>query len=139
MVSFFKRTLTALLLNLMFFSTSHVLAGGGEYEFTDDSGQAGPAYFGFVREDKGSNIGNAKVVLRSKSGEKVELKSNVLGVYRSHFNKDTKPSDVELICEKIGFKQIKTVNRYWKFSNIFRVVISKRIRGIIYIAVINTD
>ena len=87
------------------------IAGGGEYEFTDDTGQAGPAYFGFIREDRGSNIANAKVILKSKSGDKVELKSNVLGVYRSHFNKETKPADVELLCEKAGFKQVKVVNR----------------------------
>jgi hypothetical protein len=93
------------------FSVNSLYAGGGEYEFADDTGQSGPAYFGFIREDKGSNIPNAKVILRAKNGEKVELKSNILGVYRSHFNKDTKPADIELLCEKSGYKQIRTVNR----------------------------
>jgi hypothetical protein len=107
----FKYVFLSLLLIAEISVNNSVYAGGGEYEFTDDTGLAGPAYFGFVRQDKGSNIANAKVILKSKSGEKVELKSNVLGVYRSHFNKDTKPADVELICEKAGFKQIKVVNR----------------------------
>lgn len=97
-------------LALMIIST-YSNAGGGEYEFTDDTGLAGPAYFGFIRQDGGSNIAAAKVILRAKNGEKVELKSNVLGVYRSHFSKDIKPADVELLCEKPGYKQVKTVNR----------------------------
>ncbi len=96
---------------ILLLSVNSVYAGGGEYEFADDTGQSGPAYFGFIREDKGSNIPNAKVILRAKNGQKIELKSNVLGVYRSHFSKDIKPADVELLCEKAGYKQIRIINR----------------------------
>ena len=48
----------------------------------------GPAYFGFVRDNRGSPVSDARVVLRPKSGEPVVLKSNVLGLYRSHVSKE---------------------------------------------------
>jgi hypothetical protein len=111
MNSMIKKVIDTLVFLILFLSINSAFAGGGEYESADDTGQSGPAYFGFIREDKGSNIANAKVILKAKNGEKVELKSNILGVYRSHFNKDTKPTDVELLCEKPGFKQIRTLNR----------------------------
>ena len=54
----------------------------------------GPAYFGFVRDHRGSPVSDAQVVLRPKSGEPVAIKTNVLGLYRSHINKDVAPDDV---------------------------------------------
>ncbi len=104
-----KTVLFALLCFLAFVTVSQ--AGGGEYEGADDSENAGPAYFGFVRDDKGSNLAAAKVTLLSKSGIKVDIKSNVLGVYRSHISKDIKPEDVSLLCEKDGYQQVRIVKR----------------------------
>jgi len=91
--------------------TSACFAGGGEYEFGDDTEDAGPAFFGFVRDDRGLNIAGAKAILTTKSGIKIEIKTNVLGVYRSHVAKNVKPEDVTLSCQKEGYTQLKIINR----------------------------
>jgi hypothetical protein len=66
-------------------------AGGDDYDAMNDTEGAGPAYFGFVRDHRGSPVSEAQVFLRPKSGEPVALKTNVLGLYRSHINKDVNP------------------------------------------------
>ena len=85
-------------------------AGGDDYDAANDVKGAGPAYFGFVRDARGSPVAGAMVVLQPKKGKPVSLKSNVLGLYRGHINKDVMPDDVQISCEKQGYKQVK-VNR----------------------------
>lgn len=86
-------------------------AGGPEYGGPDDTENAGPAYFGFVWDQRGSPMNDARVVLRAKSGKTVELKTNVLGLYRSHLGKEVRPEDVEVSCEKAGYKQARIKRR----------------------------
>lgn len=86
-------------------------AGGDDYEAMNDTEGRGPAYFGFVRDTRGSPVPNAEVVLRPKKGEPVVLKSNLLGIYRSHVTKEIAPSDVEVICGKEGYKQASVFRR----------------------------
>jgi hypothetical protein len=86
-------------------------AGGDDYEAMNDTDGKGPAYFGFVRDTRGSPVPNAEVVLRPKKGEPVVLKSNLLGIYRSHVTKEIPPSDVEVICAKTGYKQASVFRR----------------------------
>jgi hypothetical protein len=86
-------------------------AGGDDYEAMNDTEGHGPAYFGFVRDTRGSPVPNAEVVLRPKTGEPVVLKSNLLGIYRSHITKEVPPSDVEVICGKTGYKQASVIRR----------------------------
>ena len=57
----------------------------------NDTEGKGPAYFGFVRDNRGSPVSDAQVMLRPKKGEPVTIKTNVLGLYRSHVNKDVPP------------------------------------------------
>ena len=52
-----------------------------------------------------------QVILRPKMGEPVTIKTNVLGLYRSHVNKDVVPDDVQVSCEKSGYKQTKVYRR----------------------------
>jgi hypothetical protein len=85
-------------------------AGGDDYDAANDVKGAGPAYFGFVRDARGSPVTDAQVVLQPKKGKPVSLKSNVLGLYRGHISKDVLPDDVQISCVKTGYKQIK-VNR----------------------------
>jgi hypothetical protein len=85
-------------------------AGGDDYDAANDVKGAGPAYFGFVRDARGSPVTDAQVVLQPKNGKPVSLKSNVLGLYRGHISKDVQPDDVQVSCVKTGYKQIK-VNR----------------------------
>jgi hypothetical protein len=86
-------------------------AGGDDYDAMNDTEGAGPAYFGFVRDHRGSPVSEAQVFLRPKSGEPVALKTNVLGLYRSHINKDVKPEDVTISCEKSGYRQERVFRR----------------------------
>lgn len=121
-----KLSLPLILIGSLLLLSSVCLAGGGEYESADDTADAGPAYFGFVREDRGQNIAAAKVLLITKNGIKVELKTNILGIYRSHIAKNVKPEDVTLSCQKEGYSQVKIVvrgntnNRYIESDCIMR-------------------
>src|SRR6476660_3870229 len=88
-----------------------VWAGGDDYDAANDTEGAGPAYFGFVRDHRGAPVSDAQVFLTPKQGEPVALKTNVLGLYRSHVNKDVVPDDVTISCEKSGYKQEKVFRR----------------------------
>lgn len=90
---------------------AQAFAGGDDYDAANDTEGAGPAYFGFVRDQRGAPVSDAQVFLTPKSGQPVALKTNVLGLYRSHVNKDTLPDDVAVSCEKDGFKQDKVFRR----------------------------
>ena len=90
---------------------TQAVAGGDDYDAANDIEGAGPAYFGFVRDARGSPVVDARVVLQPKKGNPVSLKSNVLGLYRGHINKDVLPDDVQISCEKSGYKQIKVFRR----------------------------
>src|SRR3954468_23679376 len=90
---------------------AQVLAGGDDYDAANDTEGAGPAYFGFVRDHRGSPVSDAQVVLRPKMGDPVTIKTNVLGLYRSHINKDVTPDDVSITCEKPGYKQTRVYRR----------------------------
>ena len=101
------------------FAASAVLAalaipafgGGDDYDAMNDEEGKGPVYYGFVRDNRGSPVADARVVLQPKSGEALVLKSNVLGLYRSHVNKGVVPDDISVSCEKNGFKQVKVARR----------------------------
>ncbi len=88
----------------------HAHAGGDDYDAANDVKGSGPAYFGFVRDARGSPVVGAMVMLRPKKGKAVSLKSNALGLYRGHVSKDVMPDEVQISCEKAGYKQVK-VNR----------------------------
>src|SRR3954469_24153446 len=83
-------------------STTVVIAGGDDYDAANDTAGAGPAYFGFVRDHRGSPVAEAQVVLRPKTGDPVTIKTNKIGLYRSHISKDVTPDDVQVSCEKTG-------------------------------------
>ena len=87
------------------------LAGGDDYDAMNDTEGHGPAYFGFVRDARGSAVSGANVMLRPKAGEPVVVKTNALGLYRSHVSKDVRPDDVEVSCEKDGYKQARVSRR----------------------------
>jgi hypothetical protein len=88
-----------------------VLAGGDDYDGANDIEGLGPVYFGFVRDVRGSQMADAQVILRPKSGAPVTIKTNALGLYRSHISKDVIPDDVEISCEKPGYRQTKVYRR----------------------------
>ena len=101
------------------FAASAVLAalaipafgGGDDYDAMNDEEGKGPVYYGFVRDNRGSPVADAQVVLKPKSGDALVLKSNVLGLYRSHISKEFRPDDIAISCEKNGYKQLKVARR----------------------------
>ena len=82
----------------------------GDYAAADAEGK-GPAYFGFVRDARGSPVPDARVALQSKTGDAIVLKTNVLGLYRTHISKEARPDEVSVSCEKNGYKQTNVVRR----------------------------
>jgi hypothetical protein len=100
----------ALVLAIGVATAMQAFAGGDDYDAANDVKGAGPAYFGFVRDHRGSPVTDAQVLLQPKKGKHVALKSNALGLYRGHISKEVLPDDVQISCVKTGYKQIK-VNR----------------------------
>ena len=43
-------------------------AGGDDYDASNDTEGAGPAYFGFVRDHRGSPVSDAQVIVRPRAG-----------------------------------------------------------------------
>lgn len=86
-------------------------AGGDYYDAATDFEGKGPVYFGFVRDTRGSSIADARVQLRPKEGEPVVLKSNAIGMYRSHIRKGISPDDVEVSCDKEGYTLVRVTRR----------------------------
>jgi hypothetical protein len=89
---------------------TRVYAGGEDYDAANEVKGAGPAYFGFVRDHRGSPVADAQVVLQPKQGKPVSLKSNAIGLYRGHVSKEALPDEVQISCVKAGYRQLK-VNR----------------------------
>jgi hypothetical protein len=87
------------------------LAGGDDYDGPNDAAAMGPVYYGFVLDVRGYQVADAQVVLRPKSGDPVTTTTNALGLYRSHVDKDVAPDDVEISCEKPGYRQTKVYRR----------------------------
>jgi len=89
-----------------------VWAGGSSFGDDDDAEDEGPAYFGFVRDAGGNSVSDAKVTVGIKNRGGVVTRSDALGTYRvPGFGKDVDTNDVEVTCEKEGFKQVKTFRR----------------------------
>jgi len=88
-----------------------VFAGGDDYDAANDTDGKGPVYFGFVRDHRGAPVADARVVLKPKSGDPLELKANVLGFYRSHVSKDFRPDDIAVSCDKNGYRQLNVARR----------------------------
>jgi hypothetical protein len=86
-------------------------AGGDDYDAANDTEGKGPVYYGFVRDHRGSPVADARVVLQPKGGQPLELKSNVLGLYRSHVSKEFRPDDISVSCDKTGYKQVNVARR----------------------------
>ena len=102
---------------LVFYALSSLLsfAGGMESMMADDTNVQGPAYFGFVKDEKGHIIKSASVVVTAKSfgtsGVTATFTTNVLGVYRGHIHQEAKPEIIKLTCFKEGYQQIKNFRR----------------------------
>jgi hypothetical protein len=89
-----------------------VWAGGSSFDDDQDDADEGPAFFGFVRDTGGKSVTDAKVTVGIKNRGGVVTRTDALGTYRvPGFGKDVDIKDVEVNCEKEGYKQVKTFRR----------------------------
>jgi hypothetical protein len=88
-------------------------AGGGSFGDPDDHAHdEGPGYFGFVKDERGVPIRDAKVTASYKTSLSFVARSNVAGAYRLRgFKNDVNPKDVTISCAKEGYKQIRIFRR----------------------------
>ncbi|HLH94220.1 MAG TPA: carboxypeptidase-like regulatory domain-containing protein [Xanthobacteraceae bacterium] len=89
-----------------------VWAGGSSFDDDTDDADEGPAFFGFVRDTSGNSVTDAKVTVGIKNRGGVVTRTDALGTYRvPGFGKDVDIKDVEVTCEKEGYKEVKTSRR----------------------------
>jgi hypothetical protein len=88
-------------------------AGGSGFGDDDDAGEdEGPSYFGFVKDASGATMPDAKVTVGVKDRGGVVTRTDALGAYKvPGFGKDVDPQDVEIACDKQGYKQLRTLRR----------------------------
>ena len=72
----------------------------------------GPSYFGFVRDTNGATVPDAKVTVGVKNRGGIVTRTDLLGTYKvPGFGKEVDPKDVEVSCDKPGYKQLRVVRR----------------------------
>src|SRR6476619_2745111 len=93
-------------------STALWAGGAGFGDDDDNSEEEGPAYFGFVKDTNGSTMPDAKVTVGIKDRGGVVTRTDALGAYKvPGFGKEVDPKDVEIACDKQGYKQIRILRR----------------------------
>ena len=90
-----------------------VWAGGAGFGDDDDASEdEGPSYFGFVKDANGATLPDAKVTVGVKDRGGVVTRTDALGAYKvPGFGKEVEPKDVEVSCERQGYKQTRTLRR----------------------------
>src|SRR5262245_46255254 len=87
-------------------------SGGDSFGPDDHSPDEGPAYFGFVKDARGTPIRDAKVSASYKNSLTLVTRTNAIGAYKVRgFKKEIHPDDVVISCAKEGYKQLRVVRR----------------------------
>ena len=88
-------------------------AGGSGFGDDDDAGEdEGPSYFGFVKDASGATMPDVKVTVAVKDRGGVVTRTDALGAYKvPGFGKEIDPKDVEITCDKQGYKQLRILRR----------------------------
>jgi hypothetical protein len=107
-----RSRIAAMVAGLCVISTA-LWAGGSGFGDDDDAGEdEGPSYFGFVKDASGSTIPDTKVTVAVKDRGGVVTRTDALGAYKvPGFGKEISPDDVEITCEKPGYKQLRVLRR----------------------------
>jgi hypothetical protein len=72
----------------------------------------GPHYFGFVKDERGNPVRDAKVTASYKTSLSMVSRTNATGGYRlGGFKKTIDPSEVTISCSKDGYKTIRVFRR----------------------------
>jgi hypothetical protein len=87
-------------------------AGGAGFGDPDEhSPDEGPRYYGFVRDERGSPVADARVTASHKSLS-LATRSNATGAYRLRgFKDDVNPSEVSISCAKDGYTTLRVYRR----------------------------
>jgi hypothetical protein len=103
----------ALVLALTCVLSGTAWAGGSGFgDDDDDTAEAGPSYFGFVRDSNGATVPDARVTVLMKTRHSIITRTDALGTYKvPGFGRDTAPDDIEISCDKPGYKQLRVVRR----------------------------
>lgn len=101
-----------ILATVLAFGFSSAARAGGDADDHDEDPEAGPIYYGFVKDHRGVLVGDAKVTAELKGRGSVIARTDILGVYKiPGFGKDTNPDNVTISCAKDGFKQTRVVRK----------------------------
>jgi len=93
-------------------STALWAGGAGFGDDDDNSEEEGPSYFGFVKDTNGATVPDAKVTVGIKDRGGIVTRTDALGAYKvPGFGKDVDPRDVEIACDKQGYKQLRMLRR----------------------------
>ena len=93
-------------------STALWAGGAGFGDDDDNSEEEGPSYFGFVKDTNGATVPDAKVTVGIKNRGGIVTRTDALGAYKvPGYGKDVDPQDVEIACDKQGYKQLRTLRR----------------------------
>lgn len=85
---------------------------GGEMGDGDKRADEGPHFFGFVRDEGGRPVPDAKVTAAIKGGTTYIMRTPKTGLYKfGGLSKAVKPDDVTISCAKEGYKQLRTFRR----------------------------
>jgi hypothetical protein len=87
-------------------------AGGDAFGPDDHSPDEGPAYFGFVKDERGAPVRDAKVSASYKNSLTLVTRTNATGAYKVRgFKKEISPNDVTIACAKEGYRQVRVFRR----------------------------
>lgn len=93
-------------------STALWAGGSGFGDDDHDHENEGPPYFGFVKDTNGATVPDAKVTVSIKDRGGVITRTDALGAYRvPGFGLEINPSQVQITCEKQGYKQVRVLRR----------------------------
>jgi hypothetical protein len=96
------------LLACLLLATAPVWAGSDSADSHEDSADEGPPFWGFVKDDRGVPVRDAKVSASYKSTLTLVTRTSATGSYRVRgFKKGINPADVTITCSKEGYKQIR--------------------------------
>lgn len=85
---------------------------GGEMGDGDTRAEEGPHFFGFVKDEGGKPIPDAKVSAAIKGGTTYIMRTPKTGLYKfGGLSKQVNPNDVTISCAKEGYKQVRVFRR----------------------------
>jgi len=87
-------------------------AGGEGFGPDDHAPDEGPAYFGFVKDERGMPVRDAKVSASYKTSLTLVTRTNATGAYKVRgFKKEISPSEIVITCGKEGYRQLRVLRR----------------------------